>query len=147
MVVTMPPVMWWFLAGIGLCAVELVIPTAFTAFIMGLSAFLIALLLLVWPLPTFLQVVLWVAISLLLVYLSHRWMPRKTAHTLREATEAEMIAAISPGQFGRVFYEGGSWRAKCGDETIAIQAGERVYVVGREGTTLIVLPRQGILPE
>ena len=46
---------------------------------------------------------------------------------------------ILPGRFGRVFYSGTSWRAKC-DEEMKISAGQTVLVIARQDLTLLVLP-------
>lgn len=132
------PTGFWLLLGAGLCLVELFVPVAFTAFVMGLSAMLVAL---VSPFvgSFFLQVVLWLVLSTALIFLSRRFLPKHKPHSIRDATEAETITEILPGKTGRVLYEGNSWRARCGDEDKAIAPGQKVYVVGREGTTLIVM--------
>jgi membrane protein implicated in regulation of membrane protease activity len=41
-----------------------------------------------------------------------------------------------------VLYEGNSWAARCESSTAPIPTGQKVYVVGRKGTTLIVMPEQ-----
>lgn len=132
----------WLVAGIALCAVELVLPTAFVAAVMGFSALAVGLLVAIAPLPfpPALQVLLWMAISGLLVWFSRRWVRQSRRRTARETLEAETIAEIPAGRAGRVRYEGVSWRAKCSDDTRAIAAEEPVYVVGRQGNTLLVMP-------
>jgi membrane protein implicated in regulation of membrane protease activity len=56
------PSMLWLVAGSILCLLELFVPTAFVAFLMGISAFVVALAALV--LPQFpIQVVLWLLLS------------------------------------------------------------------------------------
>jgi membrane protein implicated in regulation of membrane protease activity len=52
----------------------------------------------------------------------------------------ETLTEILPGQAGRVLYEGNSWRARCDDDKLSLAPGQKVYVVSREGTTLIVMP-------
>jgi membrane protein implicated in regulation of membrane protease activity len=39
-----------------------------------------------------------------------------------------------------VLYEGSSWQARCRDEALAIAPQQKVKVIDREGTTLIVMP-------
>jgi membrane protein implicated in regulation of membrane protease activity len=119
---------------------ELVFPTAFVALIMGIAALLIAAISLFVPYLTLL-VTLWLVFSALLVVFSRRlFTPKRKISNLGDAHEGETITAISPGKTGRVLYEGNSWQAKCADPTQAIAPQQKVYVVGNEGNTLIVLP-------
>lgn len=134
------PTLFWFAVGVILCLVELAVPTAFTASMMGISAFLVALVAIILPTKVALQVGLWLGFATAFVYLTHRFMPKRKVSTIEDATEGQTLTEISPGEFGRVVYEGNSWKARCGDEKLAIQANQKVYIVGREGTTLIVLP-------
>jgi len=131
------PAVIWLLIGIGLCLVEFILPTAFVASVMGISAFVVALGS-PWV-PFSLQILLWMVLSLVLVLLSRRFVRQKAAKKL-DATEAETITEILPGKAGRVLYEGNSWAARCEDHSLTIAPNQRVYVVGRRGTTLIVMP-------
>jgi membrane protein implicated in regulation of membrane protease activity len=88
-----------------------------------------------------LQVVLWLLLSTALVFLSRRFLPHPRASKNLDAMEAQTLTEIAPGQTGRVLYEGNSWRARCEDHTEAIAPNQKVYVVRREGTTLIVVPQ------
>lgn len=131
----------WLIIGILLCLSELVFPTAFVELMMGLSAFIVALLSGVIG-TLWLQVVLWLVISVLLIFISQRLLPKPRRRTkIQDAVIAETISEIQPGQPGRVLYEGNSWRARCDDEKLYINAHEPVYIVRREGTTLIVMPQ------
>ncbi|NJP10901.1 MAG: NfeD family protein [Leptolyngbyaceae cyanobacterium RU_5_1] len=131
------PTVIWLLAGTLLCLTELVLPTAFVAFVMGISAFIVAAVSSFIPLN--LQIALWAVLSLVFVLFSRR-LVRTRAAARFDATEAETLTEISPGQTGRVLYEGNSWAARCEDHTLAIAPHEKVYVVARQGTTLIVVP-------
>ena len=135
------PSLLWLLAGAMLCSVELFVPTAFVAFMMGLSAFLVAIV--AWMLPTAfpLQVVVWLFFSTALVFLSRRFLPHPRVSKTLDAKDAQTLTEIPAGQTGRVLYEGNSWRARCEDGMEAIAANQSVYVVRREGNTLIVVPR------
>ena len=135
------PSMLWLLAGSILCLVELFVPTAFVAFIMGLSAFVIAMVALIWPTAFPLQVILWLLLSTALVFVSRRFLPSGIASKNLDAKEAETLTEIPAGQTGRVMYEGNSWRARCEDELEAIAPNQTVYVVRREGNTLIVVAK------
>ncbi|QXE22963.1 hypothetical protein B6N60_01650 [Richelia sinica FACHB-800] len=120
---------------------ELFFPSAFVAFMMGISAFVIAVLSMVGLVNTWWQVLLWLLLSSLLVVLSRRFLqPRRRKSKIQDAVMAETLTEIPTGQVGRVLYEGNSWRAKCDDDKLSLPANQRVYVVRREGTTLIVMP-------
>lgn len=134
------PSMLWLLAGSILCLLELFLPTAFVAFMMGISAFVVALVALM-PTTLSVQVVLWLLLSTAFVMLSRRFLPHASASKNLDAKEAETLTEIPEGQTGRVLYEGNSWKARCDDETEAIAANQKVYVVRRKGTTLIVVPQ------
>ncbi|MGB3652168.1 MAG: NfeD family protein [Rivularia sp. (in: cyanobacteria)] len=130
----------WLIAGACLCLSELFIPTAFVAFMMGISAFVVALLSLAVG-NLWLQVLSWLLLSASLIVLTRKYIsPRRRKSKIRDAILAETITEITPGQPGRVLYEGNSWRARCDDEQAFIATYQRVYVVRREGTTLIVMP-------
>jgi membrane protein implicated in regulation of membrane protease activity len=132
--------MLWLLAGSILCLLELFVPTAFVAFVMGLSAFVVALVALIVPqFPA--QVVLWLLLSTTFVFLSRRFLPDSRASKNLDAKEARTLTEIPAGQTGRVLYEGNSWQACCEDEEEAIAPNQKVYVVRRQGTTLIVVPQ------
>jgi membrane protein implicated in regulation of membrane protease activity len=138
------PAILWFVAGTLLCLVEVILPTAFTAFAMGASALLVALV--AWLLPKWvgLQILLWMVFSTAFVYLTHRLMPKHKVTAIEDAKEAQTLTEILPGQTGRVLYEGNSWRARCEDEKVAIASDQKVYVIGRKGTTLIVMPEHSV---
>ena len=135
----------WFWIGIGLalCVLELVFPTAFVELVMGLSAILVAFASLL--LPHFgLQVLLWMVVSLVSIFLVRRYLPPKVSQILQESVEAITLTAIAPGQKGRVLHEGSPWAARCEDTGAAIAPQTKVLVVGREGTTLLVMPIQSV---
>ena len=136
------PTLFWIIVGGILCSMEFVFPTAFVALMMGIGALLVAVVSLFWTQNTFL-VALWLIFSTLLIILSRRFFtPKRQISRTGDAQEGETITAINAGSTGRVLYEGNSWRARCADETQKIAAREIVYVVGKEGNTLIVLPRK-----
>lgn len=110
---------------------------------MGVSAIAISLLLLAVPQLSFgLQVVIWLVLSVVLTIATRRLIQKPQAHSLQDAIEAQTLTEIPAGKAGRVLYEGNSWAARCGDEDLAIAPNQRVYVIGRKGTTLIVMPEQ-----
>ncbi len=129
----------WVIIGVALCAMELLIPTAFVESALGVSAFVVALLSFVVPGWNY-QIVLWMVISLLMFWALKRFVPNRTAPALREATEARTTTAIAPGETGRVIYEGNSWQARCQDNHVSIESNQEVFVVERKGNTLIIIP-------
>ena len=118
---------------------EFIFPTAFVELLLGISALLVAALSLIVPQFT-VQVVLWLILSAALIVLSRRvFKPKRSVLSFGDDHEGKTLTEIPTGEAGRVLYEGNSWRAKCADET-AIAPNQKVYVVRREGNTLIVLP-------
>ena len=129
----------WVIIGVVLCMMELLLPTAFVESALGLSALVVALLAIFVPSVNY-QIVLWMVLSMLTFWGLKRFIPNRTARTLREATEARTTTAIPPGKVGRVVYEGNSWQARCNDRETAIAPDQEVFVVERKGNTLIVVP-------
>ncbi|MBD2164788.1 NfeD family protein [Calothrix sp. FACHB-156] len=131
----------WLLAGAVLCLMELFLPSAFVAFMMGISAFIVALLSQFILRTVWLQVIAWLLLSTLLVVGSRRFLqPRRRKSNIQDAITAETLTEIPPGKTGRVLYEGNSWQARCDDDKLSVASHQRVYIVRREGTTLIVMP-------
>ena len=126
----------WLLVGSGFCLLELATPIAFVSLVMGLSAFLVA------PtsssLPFNLQVVLWMILSLGLFRVSQSFIrPRSQARKL-DADYAYTMTEILPGETGRVNYEGQSWSAQLDDPTAYLEPKQKVRVIHRQGTLLII---------
>ncbi len=135
------PSLLWLIAGAILCFSEAIFPVAFVAFMMGISAIIVAAIALI--IPYFpIQVILWLSISTILIAGSRRFIPtQKTLKSaLGDAQEGKTLTEIFPGKTGRVLYEGNSWRAICADEKISISPNQKVYIVTRKGNTLIILP-------
>jgi membrane protein implicated in regulation of membrane protease activity len=131
----------WLIAGTVLCLMELFLPSAFIEFVMGISAFVVALLSLVGLGNLWLQVVVWLLLSTVLVVVMRRFVqPPRRKSKIQDAVIGETLTEIPAGRTGRVLYEGNSWQARCDDEKLTLAADQRVYVVRREGTTLIVMP-------
>lgn len=135
----MSPTVIWLIVGLILCGFELILPNAFVSMMMGVSALMVAGVALVMP-HLGLQVLLWMGLSGVLVFRGRQFfMSRQKVDSL-DAAEAETLTEILPGKTGRVLFEGSSWQAKCADDHQAIAPNQKVYVIGREGTTLIVVP-------
>lgn len=140
----MSPSLLWLIAGVILCAMEFVLPTAFIEFTLGLSALVVALVALVVP-QVAIQLIIWLLLSILLTVLVRRFVPTSRATAaIADATDATTLTEIPAGAPGRVLYEGNSWAARCDDPELAIAPNEPVYVVGRRGNTLLVMPISAI---
>ncbi len=136
---------FWILLGVALCAMELMIPSAFLESALGVSAVMVGLLVMVLPITFNWQVALWMVLSMMMFWALRRFGPRHQPPALMDATEARTITSIPPGSSGRVMYEGNSWPACCSDQEIAIATNQTVIVIGRQGNTLIVMPESALL--
>ncbi|MEM8672572.1 MAG: NfeD family protein [Cyanobacteria bacterium P01_G01_bin.67] len=123
---------------------EFVFPTAFVSFMMGIAALLVAVVSLFLP-QYILLMGLWLIFATGLILISRRlFTPKRQLSITGDDSEATTISGIPAGKVGRVLYEGNSWRAKCADETRDIAPNEAVFVVRRQGNTLIILPSRMI---
>ncbi|MFN4194668.1 MAG: NfeD family protein [Thermosynechococcus sp.] len=133
----------WLIVAIILFVMELLLPTAFVEATLGLSALIVAFL--SFLIPSFsIQILLWMVLSVVVVFLLRRYQPKRVPPVLKEAAEAETITKIPAGETGRVLYEGISWQARCDDPRLTIPEHQRVIIIGRQGTTLIVMPEDAI---
>ncbi|MFS8857404.1 NfeD family protein [Synechococcus sp. H55.7] len=131
----------WIVFGLVLIASELFLPEL-VAGPVGVAA-LGAALLAYWGWPIWAQFSAWILLSIGLIVLSRRLVPSGSTQLedlLKESREARAVTAIPPGQRGRVSYLGSTWNAKCSIPNLEIQAGQELYVVERQGNTLIVMP-------
>ena len=128
----------WLAVGIGLIVFEVFLPEL-VAGPVGVAAFLAAGL--AWlGIPSWIQVVAWIGLSAAFILLGRRLMPHGTVIELEESRDARSISAIPAGERGRVAYQGSVWNAKCNIPTLEIPAEQDLYVVERQGNTLIVMP-------
>ncbi|MDB9504286.1 NfeD family protein [Spirulina major CS-329] len=137
----------WLLAGAILCLMELFFPTAFIEFMMGVAALLVGVMSLV--VPVFgLQILTWLALTTVGILLSRRmFTPKQRSRlVLEESRDGRTLTEIPPGEAGRVLCDGNSWQARCEDEAIAIPPNTKVFILRREGNTLIILPTSAIQP-
>ncbi|HIK21467.1 MAG TPA: NfeD family protein [Synechococcus sp. M44_DOE_062] len=127
----------WIVIGLLLIFAELFLPELVAGSV-GLAALLAGLLAYL-GLPIWVQFVAWIGGSVVLIILSRRLVPHGSVQ-IEESREARAITAIPPGERGRVSYLGSTWNAKCSIPNLEIQAGQELYVVERQGNTLIVMP-------
>lgn len=145
---TVSPSLFWFSGGVFLCMIELFLPKSWAKqyklvpLIMGVSSLVVALF--VWRYDFLedarLQIAYLMGLSTACVIWVRPMLLRKKKFTVLDATEAQTLTDILPGQTGQVLYEGCLWQARTEGYQGAIAPNQRVYVMRREGNTLIVLP-------
>lgn len=139
----------WLSIGVVLCLIELFIPKHLVGkfrlvpTIMGVNCAIVAFLL--WRTTRYfapnLQIMYWMFLCTaeLLWFRPIFFSKQQKKFIVPNASEARTVTAILPGEVGRVIYEGTSWQARCeGPEPVA--PNQTVYVLRREGNTLVVAP-------
>ncbi len=135
------PTLWWVAAGcmlvFALAFPDPAVPS------MGVAAFLVGLLLANVSLPPLAQVIIWGMLAMFITLLL-RWflLPRQQRKFSPSSAEARTLTMIEAGRLGEVFFEGTSWSARCEVLRLGevINPNQSVYVVGREGNTLVIVP-------
>jgi membrane protein implicated in regulation of membrane protease activity len=126
----------------------------FIALMMGGSAFILAIILwraatvmgLTWRTLMYqegalsLQLLYWMGLAFTSIIWVRPMFHHRKRSAIPQATEAETITIIQPGQMGRVLYEGCSWQACCENYTGTIAPHQKVYVLHREGNLLFIAP-------
>jgi membrane protein implicated in regulation of membrane protease activity len=84
------------------------------------------------------QIFYWMGIALAFVIWLRPILIKRKKFIIQASQEGTTLTEILPGKTGRVLYEGSSWQAKCSDTEIKINAEQKVYILGREGNTLII---------
>ncbi|MFB2938121.1 NfeD family protein [Aerosakkonemataceae cyanobacterium BLCC-F154] len=142
------PTLFWFVLGILLCLLELLFAKKLgrnyklVPLIIGINSIILSMFLLRanyvpdwnW------QIAYWMGLSAVSVIWLRPMFFKSKKSKIQDATEAKTISNILAGKTGKVIYEGAIWHARCNDKTIAIAPDQTVYVLGREGNTLIVAP-------
>lgn len=143
------PVGWLVLAAVLLTLVLLGIDTDGLILITGLTALLLTLVTALMPLPPLLAMALFVGVSAVGYGWLRRWSRRQKEAALPSSSSAERAEVISGfdeganrGE-GRVRWQGQSWAAVNLDAARCLPAGTEVLVMGRDGTRLQVLPKEG----
>jgi membrane protein implicated in regulation of membrane protease activity len=137
------PSLSWFMVGLLLICLELFVPlpTLLVAGALGVGAVCVAGVLALAYVHTAIQMLIWISASALFIWYSRRFVP-KGSWQIKDAEFGLTLTEILPGQTGRVKYEGNSWKAKCENPKTAIAADQKVYVLRRQGTTLVVMPEE-----
>lgn len=145
---TVSPSLFWFSGAVVFCLIELFLPNTWAKqyklvpLIMGVSSLIVALF--IWRYSFLedlrLQIAYWMGLSTASVIWVRPMLLKGKKFTVPDATKARTVTEILPGETGQVLYEGCLWQARTEGEKEAIAPNQRVYVMRREGNTLIVLP-------
>lgn len=138
----LPPAGWWAVAGGLLLCLELVVPGVFLMWL-GIAAGITALALLVVPLPTWAQLLLFAVLAPACVYGGWRWYrggPLAGQGQLRDPSElmvgsAGTVADPIRHGHGKVRVNDSLWLAEGPD----LDAGAAIRVTGQNGTVLKVV--------
>jgi len=142
------PELFWFILGLGLFLLELVIP-GFFIFFFGLGAWVTALVCLIGSPGTNLQIIIFAISSTLLLLVLRRIIQKKFLNSKNtqsdnvedEFTGKEALAKIDFGGIrnGKVEFKGTTWTAESQSE---IKEGQRVIIIEKDSFKLIVEPKK-----
>lgn len=143
----MRPDLFWFLLGLFLLILELVLP-GFVVIFFGLGAWITALLCLIWDPGLNLQIAVFTVTSVLSLLFLRRLLTNRffkgetnSPATLEEEfmnKQAVALTDIIKGGNGRVEFKGATWNATAEDD---IKQGDRVIITGKESIMLNVKPK------
>lgn len=147
-IISSKPELLWFLIGLALFLLELVIP-GFFIFFFGLGAWVTALVCLIAEPGTNLQIIIFAVTSVLSLIGLRRMIQKKffySKENLSEEVEDEFtgkealaITEIGPDKRGKVEFKGTTWKAESKSD---IAKGQHVIIVEKENFTLIVKPKK-----
>jgi membrane protein implicated in regulation of membrane protease activity len=142
------PELFWFIIGLGLFLLELVIP-GFFIFFFGLGAWVTALVCLLGAPGTNLQIIIFAVTSVLSLIGLRKIIQKKffySKENLSEEVEDEFTGkeAIAKADFGtdmngKVEFKGTMWNA---ESKSAIKEGQRVIIIEKDSFKLIVEPKK-----
>lgn len=142
------PELFWFLIGLVLFLLELVIP-GFFIFFFGLGAWITALVCLIGEPGTNLQIIIFAVTSILSLIALRRIIQEKFFYSKGnlsdevedEFTGKEALATtdIGPDKKGKIEFKGTTWKAESKSE---IKEGQTAIIIEKENFTLIVKPKK-----
>jgi membrane protein implicated in regulation of membrane protease activity len=142
------PEMIWFILGLVLFLLELVVP-GFVIFFFGVGAWVTALICLLFEPSVNLQVIIFAVFSVLSLLALRKIIQKKFFYSKdnRDAAvedeftgkEALAIADFGADKKGKVEFKGTRWTAESGSE---IKAGQTVIIIEKESFKLIVEPKK-----
>ncbi|MDP3003747.1 MAG: NfeD family protein [Bacteroidales bacterium] len=142
------PELFWFLIGLVLFLLELVIP-GFFIFFFGLGAWITALVCLIGEPGTNLQIIIFALTSVLSLIALRRIIQEKFFYSkgnLSDEVEDEFTGKealtttdIGPDKKGKIEFKGTTWKAESKSE---IKEGQTAIIIEKENFTLIVKPKK-----
>lgn len=132
----------WFIIGIGLAFLELLMP-GFVVLFMGLGCLVVAGVLLIWPLTVTQQVLIFIVATITLIVLLRKWLMKTFKGLSSVQSEADfddfpngarvkVVQRISPQVNGRIQFRGTLWDAAADEE---IEKGEVAKIVRFAGNS------------
>ena len=137
----------WLLVAIVLLGLELAQPSFDGLMFGALAALVVSVVTALGPLPALMQIGIFVVITVAGTVWLTRWSSQRNPEPgdpRQREDLAEVISRCSPGGEGRVRWHGQSWAASSLDLDRSLNAGERVLVVGRDGTQLQVISQVSV---
>lgn len=141
------PELFWFVLGLVLFLLELVLP-GFFIFFFGLGAWVTALICLAGEPSTNFQMVIFAVTSVLSLVLLRRIIQKKLFYSNNNQSEkiedeftgneALALNGFSSGTEGNVEFKGTTWKA---ESTSEIKEGQRVIIIEKKNFKLIVKPK------
>lgn len=141
------PELLWFILGLILFLLELVIP-GFFIFFFGLGAWAAALACLIWEPGVNLQIIIFAVVSVATLVALRKMIQKKFFYVKEEdaqkvedeftGREALVVEDVLPGSTGKVEFKGTNWKAESKTE---LKAGSRAVITGKEDFKLIVEPK------
>ena len=137
------PAMIWFLIGLVLIVAEFAVPGLIIIFF-GLGAWASALVVLAVDLSLFLQIVIFLVVSITTLLLLRKRFVAAAENTPDLTDEfvgkrAEVIQKFTRGKLGQVKFKGALWQAETASEQV-LEPGDMVMIVGYESIILKVEP-------
>ncbi len=143
------PEIFWFVLGLGLFLLELVVP-GFIIFFFGAGAWVTALVCLILSPGTNLQIIIFAAASVISLIAFRRIIRKKFFYNKEDHSDDDIEdefsgkEAVAKGDFGglkhgKVEFKGTSWTAESISE---IKDGQRVIIIEKDSFKLIVEPKK-----
>jgi inner membrane protein len=146
------PELFWFVVGMILFLLELVVP-GFVIFFFGIGAWLTALVCLITNPGTDLQIIIFAITSVFALIGLRRIIQRKfffSKEGLSEAVEDEFtgkegiaLTDFGPDRSGKVEFKGTTWKAEAeADGGLEIKENQKIIIVKKDNFKLIVKPKK-----
>jgi inner membrane protein len=132
----------WFIAGIGLAFLELLMP-GFVVLFMGVGCLVVATVLLVWPLTVTQQVLLFIVATIASIVLLRSWLmnifrgmssagSKEDFDDFPRGARVKVVRRITSQARGRIHYRGTLWDAAAEED---IEEGETAEIVSFAGSS------------